>query len=409
MGNIVGIIPARGGSAGIPLKNIRILNGKPLIAYTIESALESRILDRVIVSTDHGDIARISKEYGAEVPFKRPVKLAGGLVPMESVLQDAVGYLERKEKYDVDAVVLLQPTQPLRRPETIVRCVQEFKRRQNCDSIVTVNNIEGFRPEWMLYLDKENRIIPYNSPFKDRGKPIIRLAPRQSFPILYKQNGVVYVTSRDLLVEKHQVIGVNAYAVITDEEESSDIDTENDFIIVEAVMRTKKGKVGSYIGRATFSLNPQKIQLIVYDFDGVMTDNKAMVDQKGNEYVTVNRSDGMAVSRISQIGIKQIIISRENNLVVQKRAAKLGLFCLWGVSNKKTALEKYLIDNGINKEDVVFVGNDINDFEAMNYVGYPIAPSDASEEIKRIARIITKVPGGCGVVREVLDIILGQK
>ncbi|SVD14560.1 uncharacterized protein METZ01_LOCUS367414, partial [marine metagenome] len=142
VGNIVGIIPARGGSVGVPLKNIKRLNGKPLIAYTIQAALASNCLDRVIVSTDHDDISRISLEYGAEVPFVRPKDISED-VDTELVLQHAIKYIEENENYKIDAVVLLQPTSPFRKVKTIQKCVKLYKETDDADSVVSVNNIEG--------------------------------------------------------------------------------------------------------------------------------------------------------------------------------------------------------------------------------------------------------------------------
>jgi YrbI family 3-deoxy-D-manno-octulosonate 8-phosphate phosphatase len=136
-----------------------------------------------------------------------------------------------------------------------------------------------------------------------------------------------------------------------------------------------------------------------------MTDNKATVDEFGNESVKVNRADGLAISRINSMGIQQMILSTEKNRVVQKRAAKLGLPCLSGMDNKKEALKEYLEKNNIDKDKVIFVGNDINDLAVMNYVGYTVAPSDAHKEIKEIAKAITKSRGGNGVIRELLDMI----
>ena len=194
MTNIVGIIPARGGSVGVPLKNIKLLNGRPLIEYTIRAALNSGCLDRIIVSTDHDETARISKRCGAEVPFKRPADISED-VDTEFVLQHAVEYLENEENYEVEAVVLLQPTQPFRRITTIRKCVNLYKDKAEADSVITVSNIEGNRPEWMLSVDKQGKIVPYTTPFTEDGLPVIKLAARQSFPKLYKQNGAVFLSS----------------------------------------------------------------------------------------------------------------------------------------------------------------------------------------------------------------------
>ena len=152
-----------------------------------------------------------------------------------------------------------------------------------------------------------------------------------------------------------------------------------------------------------------KIDLIVYDFDGVMTDNKVFIDQNGRESVAVNRSDGLAISEIKKKVIEQIILSSEKNPVVRQRAKKLELFCLNGTSKKKVDLEKYLKKNNIDRKNVVFIGNEINDLEVMKIVGLPVVPNDAHPDVKKIARIVTDTCGGQGVIREFLDIILDKQ
>lgn len=235
MGNIVGIIPARGGSVGVPLKNIKKLNGRPLIEYTINCAIESGVLDRVIVSTDHDEIASVSKKCGAEIPFIRPADISED-VDTELVLRHTVEFLEDNERYEIDAVVLLQPTSPFRKAKTIRQCVNLYKENPDADSIVSINNVEGYRPEWMLTIDDNKKVKPYDTPFYHQGEPVIKLAARQSFPTLYRQNGSVWVTQRNLLMKHNLVIGPNAYAVITEEIEAVDIDTHVDFMISESLM-----------------------------------------------------------------------------------------------------------------------------------------------------------------------------
>jgi len=152
-----------------------------------------------------------------------------------------------------------------------------------------------------------------------------------------------------------------------------------------------------------------KVKLIVYDFDGVMTDNRVYVDQKGNEMVQVNRADGLGVSEIKKLGIEQMIISTEKNTVVSTRAKKLDIKCLQGIDNKKEALKNHCIDNNINLENVVYIGNDINDKEVMGVVGKTYCPSDAHESIKTISDHILMSKGGDGVVRELLDLIINKQ
>jgi len=152
-----------------------------------------------------------------------------------------------------------------------------------------------------------------------------------------------------------------------------------------------------------------KIELIVYDFDGVMTDNKVYFDQNGNETVKVNRGDGLGIAEIKKMGIEQIIISTEKNPVVSARAKKLDISCLQGVDNKEVVLMDYCKNNNIDLQNVAYVGNDINDKEAMKISGFTFCPADAHERIKTISDHTLKTNGGDGVVRELLDFINEQK
>ena len=140
-----------------------------------------------------------------------------------------------------------------------------------------------------------------------------------------------------------------------------------------------------------------------------MTDNKVYVDQNGNETVKVNRSDGLGISEIKKLGIQQIIISTEKNLVVGKRAKKLGINCLQNVGNKKNALEENCKKINIELDQVIYVGNDINDKEAMEIAGVTFCPADAHKSIKSISDHVLKTKGGDGVVREFLDFIIKNK
>ena len=153
----------------------------------------------------------------------------------------------------------------------------------------------------------------------------------------------------------------------------------------------------------------RKVKLIIYDFDGVMTDNKVYVDQNGKETVQVNRADGLGVSEIKKLGIEQIIISTEKNPVVSVRANKLGINCLQGIENKKEALINYCQRNDYELQYVAYVGNDINDMEAMEIAGSTFCPSDAHESIKNTSDYVLDTKGGDGVVRELLDLLTNKK
>ena len=150
----------------------------------------------------------------------------------------------------------------------------------------------------------------------------------------------------------------------------------------------------------------KNIDLIVYDFDGVMTNNRAIVFQDGTEAVMVNRADGLGVDYIRRAGISQMILSTESNPVVQARAKKLNIEVIQNCDNKKEALQKICKDKGLDLSKVVFVGNDLNDMEVMKIVGYTVAPTDAHPDVLNIAVFITKAKGGDGVVRELAEKIV---
>ena len=151
------------------------------------------------------------------------------------------------------------------------------------------------------------------------------------------------------------------------------------------------------------------IQLIVYDFDGVMTDNRVMVSEDGMESVIVSRADGLGVNIIKEMEIPQMILSTETNSVVSLRAKKLGIPVLQGVDDKKTVLLNYCKSNNINPKGVLYVGNDINDKDVMETVGYSVATADAHHSIKSLAQMVLDTKGGQGVVRELADKLKGYR
>ncbi|SKA83743.1 3-deoxy-D-manno-octulosonate 8-phosphate phosphatase, YrbI family [Paucidesulfovibrio gracilis DSM 16080] len=148
-----------------------------------------------------------------------------------------------------------------------------------------------------------------------------------------------------------------------------------------------------------------KPRLIIYDFDGVMTDNRVMVRQDGMESVSCNRGDGMGINMIRKLDIQQIILSTETNPVVLARAEKIGIPAIGGSSDKLAALGEYLHEQGIPARFTYFVGNDLNDAEAMHASGFGVAPRDAHPRVKLLAGLVTHARGGAGVVRELADLL----
>jgi YrbI family 3-deoxy-D-manno-octulosonate 8-phosphate phosphatase len=152
-----------------------------------------------------------------------------------------------------------------------------------------------------------------------------------------------------------------------------------------------------------------EIDLIAYDFDGVMTNNSVIVSEEGLESVIVNRSDGLAVGIIKSRNIPQLILSKERNKIVSARASKLGISVLQGIDDKKKILLDYCSRNSLDLNKVIFVGNDLNDVPVMSVVGYPMAPQDAYPEVKKVAKFIIPAAGGTGVVRELLNFFISEE
>jgi len=218
----VAIIPARGGSKGIPRKNIKDFCGKPLISYIISTALNTPDLDRVIVSTEDQEIADISKKYGAEVPFLRPIELSRDETPTFPVIKHAIQYLEKEEKYFPDIVALLYPTSPLLSSDRIKEAIEMMKT--GLDSVVSV--IESKGHYWIKNKDYQ-RLYPINIQNRQYTLPI------------FKENGAIYIVKRDLLIKQDILVGGKLKLLIMKKEESIDIDNSFDFEMAEYIMKQR--------------------------------------------------------------------------------------------------------------------------------------------------------------------------
>lgn len=224
------IIPARGSSKGLPGKNIKMLYGKPLIAWTIEAAKQSKQIDRIIVSTDDEKIARISKQYGAEIPFLRPEELATDAAKAIDNYIFTIVELNRRENKEYENFVVLQPTSPLRNSEDIDKAIELFKEK-NADSVISYS--EALHPPlWAKEIDNNQKIKNY---FQED----VSNKNRQEIPIAYMPNGAIYVFKYSLLKEKYTYYSDKTYAYIMPNIRSIDIDNMIDFEFAEFIMRKK--------------------------------------------------------------------------------------------------------------------------------------------------------------------------
>lgn len=220
---------ARGGSKGIPKKNIAPLLGKPLLAYTAQAARDSRRLNRVVLSTDCPEIAQVGREWGLEVPFLRPDELAQDSTPTVPVLQDVVRRLEAEgDRYD--AIFLLQPTTPLRTGEDIDRAV-ELLERTGADSVISFVDVGERHPARMKSIDEEGRAVDPAFAEQFEGQP------RQQLPKLYLREGSVYLTRRDVLMEEGSLKGKDCRAYVVPVENACNIDDAFDLFLAEQILR----------------------------------------------------------------------------------------------------------------------------------------------------------------------------
>ncbi len=231
---VLGIIPARGGSKGIPRKNVRLLAGRPLLAYTVDAAQTSLWLTKSIVTTDDLDVKRIATSLGCET-LVRPPNLAADDTPMLPVIIHTIEALQsRNERYDI--VVLLQPVAPLRTGSDIDACL-ELLVESGADSVVSVCEVpRHYHPEWQLVFTDNGLLTPYN------GKPLSTLAPaRQLLSPTFVRNGAVYAVWTDFLVKNQQLLGPDTRAYVMPEIRSVNIDSEMDLLLAELVL-TQQGK-----------------------------------------------------------------------------------------------------------------------------------------------------------------------
>lgn len=223
--HIVAIIPARGGSKGIPQKNIRPLAGKPLIAYTIEAALQSNYLARVIISTDDEEIAEIAKSFGAEVPFMRPAEFARDDSPTMDVLIHAIGWLENNDKYIPDIIVLLQPTSPLTIAKDIDAAIELYIEKK-ADAVVSVCEVEH-SPYWMHKIENGRLVDFVETIYESR---------RQDLPTVYRRNGAIWIASKDILMKQNTFFTENTYGYVMPQETSIEVDTLLDLKFAEVLI-----------------------------------------------------------------------------------------------------------------------------------------------------------------------------
>jgi YrbI family 3-deoxy-D-manno-octulosonate 8-phosphate phosphatase len=382
---VLAIIPARGGSVGIPRKNVRPLGGRPLIAWSIAHARRSPSVTRVVVSTDDAEIAAVSRRHGAEV-VERPAALATATASSESALRHALDTLRAREGYAPDLVVFLQCTSPLRRPDDVEAAIETL-RREEADSLFSCGPSHGFL--WRREAHGP-RPLSYDPAARPR---------RQDAPEDVVENGSIYLFRPWVLRETGSRLGGRIATYPMPLRDSFQVDEPEDLALLEALLASR-----APARRPTAAL--AEVELLLLDFDGVLTDDRVRVDQHGTEAVTCHRGDGWGIARLREAGVSVEVVSTETNPVVAARCAKLSIPCRQGVRDKRRLVAGRIAEAGLAPAQVAFVGNDVNDLGALELVGVPVAVADATAAARAAAIWVTERRGGDGAVREVADAIL---
>lgn len=381
---IVALIPARGGSKGIPGKNLRLIAGKPLLAHSIDQARKTPCIDRVIVSTDNPEIGEVAREHHAEVVW-RPAKISGDNATSESALIHALDRLSEKEGRDPELVVFLQATSPMRRPWDIQRAVETL-RAEGADSLLSVGPLHGF-----VWRKQGHELQSFTYDFMQRQR-------RQDAPEDFVENGSIYIFKPWVLRQCNNRLGGKIAVYNMRALDSFQVDEPEDLELMEVLMAAPKERFAP--------LDMAKIKLLALDFDGVLTDNRVLVMDDGREAVFCTREDGFGLEMLKGKGIEIVVISQEKNPVVSARCRKLDLACVQACKDKLHTLREIARQRSLWPEQIAYVGDGLNDLECMRWVGWPIAVSNAGPEARAASKLVTGRSGGHGAVREICELLL---
>lgn len=396
---VVAIVPARGGSKGIPGKNLAPVGGVPLVVRAIRAAQAAASIDRVVVSTDDDAIAAAAHAAGAWV-VERPAELAGDTASSEQALLHA---LERLALAGVEPelTVFVQATSPFIDPADLDRAVA-LVARGDADSVFSAVESRAF-------LWRAADVAPGGRPAVVASATLVdgvnhdpaRRQRRQDRAPEYRETGAFYVLrTSGFRVAEHRFFGRTAVQAVP-EAHALEIDTPAELALAEALAPTLDA-VAPWRARLD-------VDAVVTDFDGVHTDDSAIVGVDGHEVVRVSRRDGAGVARLRAAGVPVLILSAERHPVVGARAAKLGVEVLQGVDDKGAALTEWAARRGIRLDRLAYLGNDLGDLPALALAGWPVAVADADPAVRRAARLVLSRRGGDGAVRELADAVLDAR
>lgn len=377
MPEIVALVPLRGGSKSIPDKNIRVIAGKPLCAWVLETACASGVFSKVVVSTDSEKIAEVVNNLIIPVEIiQRPLEFATDEASTESVMLHAATVL------DFEVLVTIQATSPLVTPDDFIGALKKF-RDGGFDSMLTAVRSKRF------FWHDDGTPLNYQPASRPR---------RQDFSGTLMENGAFYITKRSILNKYACRLGGKIGIYEMPPESAIELDEPSDWPLVGQILKKQK-----YL-QIVKSLSA--IKLLVVDVDGTLTDAGMYWSERGEQLKKFNTRDAKGLELVRKLGVTVAIITSENSLIVIARAKKLGInHCYVGVENKKSCLLELLDVLGVTVHETAYIGDDINDLECLGMVGFSACPADAVTQVKKSVSYICEESGGMGAVREVCNMI----
>jgi len=379
----VALIPVRGGSKSIPKKNIKPLAGKPLLHWTLQAALDAQGIDEVFVSSDSEEILDCARALTDRVhAIERAPELATDTASTEAVMLDFA------RRHSFDRLVLIQATSPLTTAQDLDGALRHMDAT-GADSLLTVTHEHRFR--WRLGADGFVEAVNYDP---------VRRPRRQDWSGELCENGAFYVCSRDGLLETScRLHGKIAHYVMSGHT-AVEIDEPSDWEILEALMRR-------LATRERAAAKTSDIRLLITDVDGVLTDGGMYYGAEGELLKKFNTRDGMGSRLWRESGRELVIVTGENSPSVARRAEKLRISEVhFGISDKKTVVRGLMAKRNLAAHQVAYIGDDVNDLEAMAEVGLVACPADAQPAVRALAQFVCKTKGGEGCLREFVDHLL---
>lgn len=387
----VAFIPVRGGSKSIPLKNIKLINNKPLVYWTIKAAYQCKYIDKVYVATDSEIIKNTINQLkikSNDIEFEKVEVIERSEESATDTASTEFAMLEFADKYDFDNIVLIQATSPLLNADYLNGGFEVFNQK-NTDSVMSVVRQKRFN--WQ-YTDNGN-IEPTNYDVYNRPR-------RQEFNGYLVENGAFYITSKKNLIKYKNRVSGNIKAYEMPEDTYYEIDEPSDWNIIENLMKVRN--IHDKIEKNT-------IKMFLTDCDGCMTDGGMYYSESGDELKKFNTKDGMAFKLLKEKGIITGIITGEDVKLNKRRAEKINADILVsGCTDKLQEVNKICKEYNIDMKHIIYVGDDINDLELLKNVGISCCPNNAVEAVRNIVTYISDKRGGDGVIRDVVEFYMGD-